>query len=158
MSREYVKNKKTLVHVGSGVPATATLAAAVTAADTGFSCLIETMNGIELTRGTTDDPTVYCSAAESFKHRDTDELEISNFVIEGMVDVDAGSGYAAVIALADAMIKADTRGTMVITEPNGTDKLWFEIKLVSAAKMRGGAQDKQKFKIEAIPMTLPAAA
>ena len=151
----YVKNKKTLVHIGATVPGTKTLAAAVTAADTGFECLIETLNGIELSRGTIDDPTVYCAAADSFKRRDTDELEISNLVIEGMVDDDAANGYAAVMALAETMIKADTRGVMVITEPNGTDKLWFEVKLVMAGKMRGGAQDKQKFKIEAIAMTLP---
>lgn len=153
----YVKNKNTLVHIGSNVPGTKTLAAAVTAADTGFACLIETMSGAELTRGTIQDPKVYCQDAGTFQRKDTDELEISNFVIEGMVDDDSASGYAAVIALGETMIKADTRGVMVITEPNGTDKLWFEIKLVSAAKMRGGAQDKQKFKIEAVPMTLPAA-
>lgn len=152
----YVKNKKTLISIGSATPASATLAAAVTAADTSFECLIETMNGIELSRGTIDDPTVYCSAADTFKRRDTDELEISNFTIEGMVDDEAANGYAAVMTLAETMIKADTRGTMVITEPNGTDKLWFEIKLVNASKMRGAAQDKQKFKIEAIPMTMPA--
>lgn len=152
----YVKNKKTLIYIGSSKPVSATLAAAITAADTGFACLIETMEGLELSRGTVDDPTVYCSSATAFKKRDTDELEISNFSITGMVDDESVSGYAAVMALAETMIKADTRGTMVITEPNGTDKLWLEIKLVKAGKMRGGAQDKQKFSIEAIAMTMPA--
>lgn len=152
----YVKNKKTLVSIGSGDPATDDLAGAVTAADTSFECLITNLTGFELTRGTVDDPQVYCASASAFKRRDTDELEVSNLVIEGMVDDDAGSGYDAIIALADTMIKADTQGVVVITEPNGTDKLWAKMKLVAAAKVRGAPQDKQGFRIEMIPMTLPA--
>jgi len=150
----YVKNKKTLVHIGSSTPATPDLAAAVTAADTGFGCLITSMNGADFSRGTITDPKVYCNDADTFLRKDTDELEISNFTMEGMVDADS-SDYAAVKALSDTMILADTRGTMVITEPNGTDKIWFEIKLVMVGKPRGGPQDKQMFKIEAVPMTLP---
>lgn len=154
----YIKNKKTLVSIGSGAPATDDLAGAVTAADTSFGCLIETLNGFELTRGTIDDPTVYCASDSSFKRRDTDDLEISNLVIEGLIDDDETVGSDDVMALADTMIKADTAGVIVITEPNGTDKIWAKVKLVSAAKMRGAAQDKQKFRIEAIAMSLPAAA
>ena len=152
----YVKSKKTRIHIGATKPATADMAAAVIAADVGLMCLVVTMNGLDLTRGTITDPTVHCNSDSAFKRKDTDELEVSNFVIEGMVDSDAAEGYDAVKALADTMIKADTQGTMVITEPNETDKLWLEIKLVNVSKMRGGAQDKQKFKIEAIAMTLPA--
>lgn len=154
--KDYVKNKKTLVHIGSSTPLAATLAAAVTAADTGFGCLISQMDGLELSRGTVDDPTVYCSSADAFKQRDTDELEVSALVLEGMVDKGSASGYAAVYALAQTMIKADTRGTLVVTEPNGTDKLWAEIKLTNVSKLRGGAQDKQRFKMEMIAMTMPA--
>lgn len=153
-----VKNKKTVIHIGAASPATPDLAAAELVADTSFMCLIETMNGAELSRGTVSDNSVYCTAESSFKHKDTDELEISNFTIEGLVNDDDTKGYAAIEALADTMIKADTRGTLVITEPNGTDKLWFEIKLVMFGKMRGAAQDKQKFKLEAVVMSMPAAA
>lgn len=154
----YIKNKKTLVSIGSGEPATDDLAGAVAAADTSFGCLIENLSGWELTRGTVDDPTVYCASNTSFKRRDTDDLEISNLVIEGMVDDDETVGSDAVMALADTMIKADTQGVIVITEPNGTDKVWAKVKLVSAAVVRGAAQDKQRFRIEAVAMSLPSAA
>lgn len=152
----YVKNKKTRVSIGATVPATKDLATAETAADTSFMCLIDTMNGLDLTRATLTEPSVYCAAATSFLQKDTDELDISNLTIEGFVDDDPANGYDAVNALADAMIKADTRGTIVITEPDGTSKMWLEIKLVRFGKIRGGAQDRQKFAMEMIAMTMPA--
>ena len=158
MSQDYQKNKKTLLHFGSSAPATATLAGAITAAVTGFGCLVDTMNGLDLTRGTIDDPKVYCNDPDSFQHKDTDELQISNYVVEGMVDADGASGYDEVKALAETMIKADTNGVMVITEPNGIDKLWLRIKFVKVAKLRGGAQDKQRFALEVVAMTMPKAA
>lgn len=152
----YVKSKKTRISIGSGLPASETLAAAVTAADTSFECLIETMNGFDLSRGTSDDPTVHCNSDDSFTPSDTDDLKVSNFTIEGMVDDESANGYDAVYALGIAMIKADAKGTLVITEPNGTDKLWAKVKVASLSKMRGGAQDKQKFKIEFVALSLPS--
>jgi|GEM_PF-4126295 len=151
----YVKNKKTLLHIGSGTPATEDLAGAEAVATTSFECLIESMDGLELMRGTIDDPQVYCDDNTAIKQRDTDQLEVSNLVITGLVDDEAANGYDALIALANTMLVADTPGVLVITEPNGTDKLWCKMKLVSAAKMRGAPQDKQKFKIEMIAKTLP---
>ena len=147
------KNKKTKIYLGSAVPASATLAAAVTAADVGMGCMITTLAGIGLSRGTTEDDAVLCEEG-SFKVKDTDEMEISNFTASGYVYDSAE--YLAVAALADAMIKADTRGTFLLVEPNGTDKLWMEMKILKWEIERGGAEDKKKFSIELLPMTIPA--
>ncbi len=152
----YVKNKKTVIDIGSSQPATATLAAAITAADTGFGCIVDTMDGLEISRGTTEDPAVYCTSDTTFIKQDTEEMQISPFTIEGFVNDEVAGDYLAVKALADTMIRADTQGTMVITEPDGTTQSWFEIKFTNVSSLRGGAQDKQRFRLEVIAMTLPA--
>lgn len=154
----HIKNKKTRLSIGSGEPATNDLAAAETVATTSFECLVETMDGLIETRSTEDDPEVYCDSDTTIKRKDTRELEVSDFMVEGLVDDDPASGYDAVAALCQTMIRADTTCTIVITEPNGTDKLWFTAKLVESSKKRGGAQDKQRFKIQATPRRLPLAA
>lgn len=147
-----IKNKKTRIFIGSSTPASPNLAAAITAASIGFGCTITSMNGLSKTRSATDEEAVYCDH-ESFKKKDTGELEISPFTATGLVDTSVE--YEAVEALANAMIIGDTQGTFVLVEPNGTDKLWMEMKVLKWDIERGGAEDKKKFSIELLPMTLP---
>lgn len=150
-----IKNKKTKIYIGSDTPATADLAGAVAAATIGFGCSITMMNGLGFSRSVTDEESTYCET-ESFKKKDTGELEISNFTATGMVETTAD--YLAAEALAKTMIENDTQGTFVLVEPNTTDKLWMEMKVIKFEIERGGAEDKKKFSMELLPMSKPATA
>ena len=149
------KSKKTKLFIGSAKPATPDLAAAITAASVGFGCTVLTMNGFGYSRGTQEDEAVHCDVeAPSFD--DTTDLKISPFTATLLVDPN-NTDYQAVSALALQMIKDDTQGSFVLVEPNGTDKLWAEIKVTKWEIERGGPNDKKKLSIELVAKSEPKA-
>jgi len=148
------KSKKTQLFIGSDVPATPDLAAAIIAASVGFGCTVLTMNGFGYSRGTVEDDPVHC-VTESPSYDDTTDLKISVFTATLLVDPN-NTDYQATSALALQMIKDDTQGTFVLVEPNGTDKLWCEIKVSKWEIERGGPNDKKKLSIELLARSDPS--
>ena len=144
------KVKGTLIHIGNTATATS-LVTAVTAATIEFECAeVTSINGLGLGRETQSEEESMCADATSYTPDDTGKLTVSNFTLEGKTkNADAAQ------AQAETMILADTEGVLVITEPNGTDKLWFLIKFVKFEYQRGGPNDIKKFSLECIARTLP---
>ena len=147
------KSKKTKLFLGAVLPATPDLAAAITAASVGFGCTVLTMNGFGYSRGTVTDDPVHCDV-ETPSFDDTDDLKIDPFNATLLVD-SANTDYQATSALALQMIKDDTQGTFVLVEPNGTDKLWCEVKVTKWEIERGGPNDKKKLTIQLIARSEP---
>lgn len=144
-------NKGTTVFIGATATAT-DLASAELAATTEFTCAtIANINGLGISRETITPPDNYCTDATSFNPDDTGSLKVAPFTLSTFtVSADAAQ------ALARAAILADTACTIVIVEPNGTDKLWFKGKFTLFDVQRGGPTDYQQVSIEFIASTMPA--
>ena len=150
------KVKGTKLWLGSAIPVVtapateSTLAEAVTAASTLFSCdeLTDLGDFFALSRDTiTDDPTL-CDSND-VQLEDTDGgIKIAQFTISGYQDpTSAGQ------ALAMAMISNDNEGTLVI-EKTDTQKLWLKIKVVNLSP-NDLSNPKVKFAFTVIARSLP---
>ena len=97
---------------------------------------------------TTEDPR-FCTGADSFISKDTDDIDISELSITGVADK-GDADYDATMTVLRTMFDADNIGTFLMTHPDGVMQKWANIKLLEVFDdPDGAASDKVKFTVRA---------
>lgn len=114
------------------------------------SCNVTNISMFELSYDTSTDEPTFCTTTKNFTPEDLDALKATTLTIEGYYN--KSDAFQAGL---DAKFLAKDQFSLVIEEPNGTDKVWLQVKLKTKGKVFGTATDKLKFKYEFIVRTLP---
>ena len=137
------KIKKTVLAFGS--TESTSLTTAETNATVGFGCQIENVVMPKETRSETTEPARLCPTSDSIVKKDTGDIELSELSVTGVADK-GDTGYDAAATLLDTMFDNDTKGTILMTHPDGTTKKWANAKVLEFSDdPDGGAEDKIKF-------------
>ena len=148
------KIAKTLIGFNSALPATDDVAGytALTAFTYPDSCNVTSIQMFELSYDSSTDEPTFCDVANNLTAEDLDDLKASTLTIEGYYD--KSDAFQSGL---DVKFLAKDQFSLVIEDPNGTDKTWLQVKLKAQGKVFGTPSDKLKFKYEFIVRTLPIA-